>query len=63
MISPLREGCGRWWEVRDAGKKGEMSVMMVKRVVYRGESGSRDPGHGREGGGGCDVRGVGVGSG
>ena len=34
---------------------------MVKRVVYRGKSGSRDPGRGYEGDGGCDKRGVGVG--
>ena len=45
----------------DAGWKGEMSVMMVKRVVYRGKSGSRDPGRGYEGDGVCEVRGVGVG--
>ena len=35
--------------------------MMVKRVVYRGESGSRDLVRGYEGDGGCDVWGVGVG--
>ena len=45
----------------DAGWKGDMSVMMVKRVVYRGNSGSRDPGCGCEGDGGCDVWSAGVG--
>ena len=38
-----------------------MSVMMVKRVVYRGKSGSRDPGRGYEGDGEGGVRGAGVG--